>query len=430
MNDKIIYIGEAQFETEVLKSSQPVVVDFYSENSPPCEVLAPIYENLADKYRQYIKFIRILRWENRKLAKRLKVTSSPTVLFFKDGKEVGKRLTGFLSKTQVRTAVERILGDVLPRAEMKEVVCDVLILGAGPAGLSAAIYASRAMMKTIVLDISVPGGQAASTYHVANYPGTPGVISGKDLIANMRSQALSFGARIDDLKEISAVDLQSDLKTVQTEDTLYKGVALIIASGAKPRSLPVEGADEYKGRGVHYCATCDGSMYEGRRVVVVGGGNSALEEALYLARIAAGVTIIHQLDYFQATRIYQEEVYASDKIDVIWNSKVRQLNGPEECLESLLIENLKTHELSEVPADGAFIYIGFQPATDLYAGQIELDELGYIIAAEDTITEIPGVFVAGDIRSKPLRQVVTAAADGAVAGTMAERYVVALQARR
>jgi thioredoxin reductase (NADPH) len=362
------------------------------------------------------------------LAKKLKVTSSPTVLFFKDGKEIGKRLTGFLSKTQVRTAVERILGDVLPPSEIKEVSCDVLILGAGPAGLSAAIYASRAMMKTIVLDISVPGGQAASTYHVANYPGTPGVISGKDLIANMRAQALSFGAQIDDLKEISAVDLHGDRKTVQTEDTIYKGVALIIASGAKPRSLPVEGADEYKGRGVHYCATCDGSMYEGGRVVVVGGGNSALEEALYLARIASGVTIIHQLDYFQATRIYQEEVYANDKIDVIWNSKVRQINGQEDSLESLLIENLKTHELSEVPADGAFIYIGFQPATDLYADQIELDELGYIIAAEDTITEVPGVFVAGDIRSKPLRQVVTAAADGAVAGTMAERYVVALRA--
>lgn len=427
MSDKVIYLNEAQFEKEVLESDRPVIVDFFSDKCPPCDVLAPIYEKLAQKYGQYIKFTKVFHPDNADLAKRLNVIGTSTVLFFKDGQEVGQRLNGFLSKTEVRTAIEQILGEVIPPEVMKEETCDVLILGAGPAGLSAAIYASRAKIKTIVLDISVPGGQAASTYHVANYPGTPGVIKGNELIANMREQALSFGARIDDLKEITAVDLQSAVKTVQTEDTRYKATAIIIASGAKPRSLPVDRADEFKGRGVHYCATCDGSVYEGRKVVVVGGGNSALEEALYLARFAAGVTIIHHLDYFQATRIYQEEVFTNEKIDVIWNSIVRQLNGKDDALESLVIENLKSHKMSEVAADGAFIYIGFQPANELFAGQLELDEVGYIVAGEDTITELPGVFVAGDIRTKPLRQVVTAAADGAVAGTMAERYIIALK---
>ena len=309
MSEKIIYINADQFEEQVVKSRTPVIVDFYSEDCAPCDVLAPIFEKMADKYGEHIKFVKILRQDNREFAKSINVTSSPTVLFYQDGKETGTRITGFMNKPQVRKAIEEILGDVLPKEELKTETFDLIILGAGAAGLSAAIYASRSKLRTLVLDESVPGGQAASTYHVANYPGTPGVVSGKELIKNMREQALSFGAIIEDLKEIFKVDLAGEKKYVLTEDTEYFADAIIIATGAKPRALDAIGADEAKGRGVHYCATCDGSMYQDRKVVVVGGGNSTVEEAVFLTRFASHVTIIHQFDHFQASKTAQEEAF-------------------------------------------------------------------------------------------------------------------------
>jgi len=424
MSEKILHINSDEFENIVLKSEIPVIVDFYSEDCAPCEVLAPIYEKMAEKYGEHIKFVKILRQANREFAKSINVSSSPTVLFYKDGKEVGSRLNGFMNKPQVRKAIEDILGDVIPKEDMKRVDCDVLILGAGAAGLSAAIYAARAKMNTVIIDESVPGGQTASTYHVANYPGTPGVVRGKEIIQNMREQAKSFGARIDDLKEISEVQLTGKIKYVRTEDTEYFAKAVIIASGARPRALPADGADEFKGRGVHYCATCDGSMYQDRKIVVVGGGNSAVEEAVFLTKFASHVTIIHQFDNFQASKTAQEEAFNNPKIDIIWDSEVRKVNGQGHALTSVVIENLKTKELSEVPTEGAFVYIGTEPMSKMYREQIEMDKWGYIIASEDTKTNVDGVFAAGDIRTKPIRQVVTAASDGAVAGIMAERYIV------
>ncbi|MCR4435805.1 MAG: thioredoxin-disulfide reductase [Clostridiales bacterium] len=424
MNEKILHINSEEFENVVLKSDIPVIVDFYSEDCAPCEVLAPIYEKMAEKYGDHIKFVKIMRQANREFAKSINVSSSPTVLFYKDGKEVGSRLNGFMNKPQVRKAIEDILGDVIPKEDMKRVDCDVLILGAGAAGLSAAIYAARAKMNTVVIDESVPGGQTASTYHVSNYPGTPGVVRGKEIIQNMREQAKSFGARIDDLKEISEVRFSEKIKYVRTEDTEYFAKAVIIASGARPRALPADGADEFKGRGVHYCATCDGSMYQDRKIVVVGGGNSAVEEAVFLTKFASHVTIIHQFDNFQASKTAQEEAFSNPKIDIIWDSEVRKVNGQGHALTSVVIENLKTKELSEVPTEGAFVYIGTEPMSKMYTNQVEIDKWGYIVASEDTKTNVDGVFAAGDIRTKPIRQVVTAASDGAVAGIMAERYVV------
>jgi thioredoxin reductase (NADPH) len=202
-----MHITGGEFKSAVLESEIPVVIDFFSDDCAPCDVLAPIFEKMADKYAGHIRFVKIHRQENRDFAKSLNVTGSPTVLFFKDGKEGGARLSGFMNKPQVRRAIEEILGDVLPKEPIKRVDCDVLILGAGAAGLAAAIYTSRAKLSTIVVDISVPGGQAASTYHIENYPGTPGMVRGRDLIANMREQALSFGAKLDDLKEIFDIRL-------------------------------------------------------------------------------------------------------------------------------------------------------------------------------------------------------------------------------
>lgn len=424
MSDGITYINADRFEAEVLQSEKPVIVDFYSEECPPCEALAPIYEKMAEKYGAYLKFVKIHRQANRELAKSVNVNSSPTVLFFKNGQEIGVRLNGFLSKPQVRKAIESVLGDLLPAVPLRRETYDVIILGAGAAGLAAAIYTARAKMKTVVIDESVPGGQAASTYHVANYPGTPGVIRGKELIQNMREQAVSFGAVIEDLKEVFEVRLAGPEKYVRTEDADYYGKVIIIASGAQPRALPAEGAAEFKGRGVHYCATCDGAMYQGRRVVVVGGGNSAVEEALFLTRFASQVTIVHQFDHFQAGKAAQEEALHHPKIRVVWDSEVRRVNGEGHSLTGVIVENVKTKQITEIPTDGAFIYIGTTPRSEFYRGQLELDPMGYVVAGEDTKTSLEGVFAAGDIRTKPIRQVVTAAADGAVAGVMAERFLL------
>ena len=422
MSHNIAYINSDAFEETVLKSALPVIVDFFSDDCPPCDVLAPIFEKMAEKYDGHIKFVKIFRQENRALAASFDVSGSPTVLFFNNGTEVGHRLTGYMNKPQVRMAIEEILGDVLPKEPMKRVDCDVLILGAGPAGLSAAIYAARAKRHTVVVDISVSGGQAASTYHIENYPGTPGVIRGKELIDNMRAQAESFGAKIHDLKEIFEVSLTEKTKMVRTEDTEYTAQAVVIASGASPKALPALHADEFKGRGVHYCATCDGSMYQDREIVVIGGGDAAVEEADFLTKFASRVTLIHRSS-FRAAKSALDRLFANDKIDVITEARVAKVNGEGHALTSVVIENVKTGQSYDYPTEGAFVYIGVEPASQPYRGQLELDEGGYILAGEDMRTNIEGVFAAGDIRKKAVRQVVTATSDGAVAGIMAERYL-------
>ncbi len=424
MSKNILHINGDEFDSVVLKGEIPVIVDFYSDECPPCEELAPIFEKMAEKYGEHIKFVKIFRQENKEFAKSINVTGSPTVLFYKNGKEVGQRLSGFMNKPQVRKAIEEILGDVIPKGATKRVDCDVIILGAGAAGLSAAIYAARAKMNTIVIDESISGGQTGTTYHVANYPGTPGVIRGKELTENMRKQAISFGTVIEDLKEIFEVQLIGDTKLVRTEDTDFYAKAVIIAAGAQPRPLNAEGAADFKGRGVHYCATCDGAMYQDRKIIVVGGGSSAIEEAVYLTKYASHVTIIHRSDNFRATKMALDEASSNRKIDIITNTIVKKVNGSGHALTSVILENVKTGEITEMPTEGAFVYIGTEPLTKMFSRQVETDDTGYIIAGEDTKTNIPGVFVAGDIRTKQIRQVVTAAADGAIAGIMAERYVI------
>lgn len=420
MDHNIVYTDAAGYEDKI-KGNEMVIVDFYSDDCPPCEMLAPIFERMAQLHGNRIRFVKIKREENREFARGIGVTGSPTVLFYKNGEEIAPRLGGFLTKPQVRMALEAAYGSNLAPTEMKEVFCDVLILGAGTAGLSAALYAGRAMLNTVVVDELPPGGQTASTLHVENYPGVAGKTKGKDLIGAMRLQAESFGAVIDDLKEISEISLRD--KTVRTEDTVYHAKALILATGARPRALPAENADEFKGKGVHYCATCDGSMYQNRKIVVVGGGNSAVEEAVFLSKYASDITVIHQFDHFQASRTAQQALMNDPKIHVIWDSEIRRVNGQGHALTSVEIENLKTGEHSLIDTEGAFVYIGTQPMTELFSGQIKTDSWGYVVAGEDTKTDLDGIFVAGDVRTKQIRQVVTAAADGAVAAIQAERYI-------
>jgi thioredoxin reductase (NADPH) len=382
---------------------------------------------MAEKYGDYIKFVKIMRQESRELALSYGVSGSPTVLFFKNGEEIGSRLSGFMTKPQVRKAIEEILGDVIPPAPMQRIDCDLLILGGGPAGLSAGIYAGRAKLNTVIVEESICGGQAASTNHIANYPGTEGAINGKELAKNMKEQAESFGVRVDDLKEIFEVRLNRPEKYIRTEDTEYYAKAIILATGARPRPLDAAGAGERKGRGVHYCATCDGAMYEGTDVIVVGGGSAAIEEAVFLTRFADHVTIVHRRDGFRAAQIELDEARENEKITILTNKIVKEVVGGEHVLKEVVLKDVKTGAEEILPVSGAFVYVGNDPQTQMFKGQIDIDDSGYIVASEDTRTNVQGVFAAGDVRTKAVRQVATATSDGAVAAIMAEKYLASIK---
>ncbi len=422
MNDKVVFTNAQNFEQEVLKSQLPVTVYFYSEDCPPCTPLDSIFERTAEKYGDRMKFVKIFRQQNRQLAESYNVKSSPTLLFFKDGEEVCSRLNGYISNPELRQVIEGVIGGTCIIKERQKVHCDVLILGAGPAGLTAAIYAARAKLFTVVIDEGLPGGQVATTYHVANYPGTNGVIRGLDLVENMKKQALDFGALIDDLKEISEINLDGDEKYFGTENTDYYAKTVIIATGAQPRKLPAEGEREFRGRGVHYCATCDGAMYQDANLLVIGGGNSAVEEAVFLTRYAKHVTMIHQFDNFQASKAAQDEVLKNPDISVVWDSEVRKIDG-DNFVTGVTIENLKTKEQSRIDTDGLFVYIGMEPKTKLFKDKLLMNEYGYIITDEDMKTNLPGIYAAGDVREKKIRQISTAVGDGTIAGIMVERYI-------
>ena len=300
---------------------------------------------------------------------------------------------------------------------------DLIIVGAGPAGLSAAIYAARARLRTLVLDESVPGGQVKTTHKVSNYPGFPEDIKGTDLAKAFATQAERFGATIRRAVEITKHDLIGPVKSFELdEEETVEAPAVIIATGAKPRDLGVPGESKFKGRGISYCATCDGAYFEGKDIHVIGGGNSAVEESLFLTQFARSVTIIHQFDHFQAEAATAEEALHNPKIKVIWDSEPRAFVG-EGGLQSLTIENVKTKARTVLKTDGVFVFIGYVPRTDLVKGVVPLNKWGYVETGEDMSTPVPGLYVAGDLRSKSFRQITTAVADGTIASLAAQKYV-------
>ena len=300
---------------------------------------------------------------------------------------------------------------------------DLIIVGAGPAGLSAAIYAARARLKTLVLDESVPGGQMKTTHKVSNYPGFPEDVKGADLAKAFSTQAERFGAKVRRAIEITAHDLSGPVKTFELdEEEQVEAPAVIVATGAKPRELGVPGESKYRGRGISYCATCDGAYFDGKEIHVIGGGNSAVEESLFLTQFAKKVTIVHQFDHFQAEPVSAAEALAHPKIEVIWDSEPRAFLG-ENQLEKLRIENVKTKEVRELATDGVFVFVGYLPRTDLVKGLVEMNEWGYVETGEDMGTNVPGVYVAGDIRSKRFRQITTAVADGTIAALAVQKFV-------
>ncbi|NLJ34556.1 MAG: thioredoxin-disulfide reductase [Firmicutes bacterium] len=297
---------------------------------------------------------------------------------------------------------------------------DVIIIGGGPAGLTAGIYASRAKLKTILIEKGMAGGQIAVTEKVENYAGFSAG-AGRELIAIMEGQAREFGTEMV-MGEVKAVRLSEDIKVVTTNRGEYRAPVVILATGSHSRKLNVPGEDEFMGRGVSFCATCDGPFYEGLPVMVVGGGDAAVEEGLALTRYAQKVYLVHRRDALRATKIVQERAFANDKIAFIWDSVVEELVGDQQ-LEKALVRNVKDGQVREVDISGIFIYIGFIPNTAFVADEVEVDEGGYIITNDVMETSVPGVYAAGDCRRKLLRQAVTAAGDGATAAFAAEKYL-------
>ena len=302
-----------------------------------------------------------------------------------------------------------------------EHIYDMIIVGGGPAGYTAALYAARAGLDTILVEKMSPGGQMALTGDIDNYPGFAEGIDGFTLGMQMQQGAERFGA-ITEYDEIVSVDLSGEIKRLMTPDRVLLGKTVVISTGANPRKLGLEEEDELLGRGVHYCAHCDGRFYKGKTVVVVGGGNSAAQDALYLSRLAEKVYVVHRRDSLRATRIYHQPLMDAENIEFVWNSAVERIVA-EDRLSSIIVSDLISGEKREIACDGVFVSIGREPVTDFLGDSLSLDSAGYIIADESCETAIPGVYAVGDVRTKLLRQVVTAAADGAVAAHMAEEYL-------
>ncbi|MCM1265284.1 MAG: thioredoxin-disulfide reductase [Candidatus Gastranaerophilales bacterium] len=302
---------------------------------------------------------------------------------------------------------------------------DTIILGGGPAGLSAGIYAARSNTKTAIIDISMLGGQPSNYLELENYPGFP-VIGGYDLMEKFEEHADKFGIAKFPMQEIQSVDLVSNPKIITTMDDVFKAKAVIIACGAQSKKLGVKGEEEFIGRGVSYCAVCDGAFYQDKTVAVVGGGNAAVEEAMYLTKFAQKVYVIHRRDELRADKIVQERAFANDKLEFIFDTTVQEIQG-EDVVNRLVIANVKTGEVANLKVDGIFPYIGFAPNIAGINGQVKQDENGFIITDETMQTSVEGVFAVGDVRKTPLRQVITAASDGAIGAVYAGKYIEKLQ---
>jgi len=299
---------------------------------------------------------------------------------------------------------------------------DVIIIGGGPAGLTAGLYASRARLKALLLEGMIVGGQMVTTDIVENYPGFPQGISGAELTTIMEEQAKRFGLMME-MGEVIGLEVAGGNKIIKTAEREYRADAIIICTGTEYRKLGIPGEAEFTGHGLSYCATCDGAFFQDSKIVVVGGGDSALTEALFLTKFAKEITIIHRRDALRATKIYQERAFANPKINFLWNSVVEEVRG-DQTVHSVLVKDVISNEVREVPTEGVFMFIGIEPKTAFLKGVVELDESGYIIVDENTLqTTVDGIFAAGDARKKLLRQVATAVGDGATAAFAAEKYL-------
>ncbi len=301
-------------------------------------------------------------------------------------------------------------------------VLDMAVIGAGPAGLTAGLYASRAGLDVAVFERIAPGGQLGQTEHMDNYPGFPKGAGGFELAFAMKEQADRFGTKHIE-EEVISVDLAADPKVLRTPFSKYRAKSVVIATGARPRRLGLELEEELVGRGVSYCATCDGNFFRDRDVVVVGGGNTAAADAIYLARICRKVYLVHRRDKLRATAVYHKRLADTPNLEFVWKAQIRKLLAEDGMLAGVRVELTETGDARDIPCSGLFVAVGTQPNTEFLEGALQLDETGYIVAGESGETDVPGVYAAGDVRTKSLRQVVTAVADGAVCAEGAVEYL-------
>lgn len=420
-------INAADFEKEVLNGGK-VVLDFYSTECPPCEALAPKFDAMAELYGSKIKFLKIYRQGNRELATSLGVSSSPTLLFFENGKQVTGSISGGIRKSEIQDRLDAMLtpeevAEIKLNQKPTVSEYDVAILGGGPAGLTAGIYLGQAKVKTVLIDPALPGGYVGLTHQVSNYPGFLEAQQGFMLAHAMSEQAKHSGIDFKVAVDVTSVDLRKKEIVIDQLETIH-AKKIIIATGTTPNTMNAPGEKEYKGKGISYCATCDAKYFADKEVVVIGGGNSAVEEALFIAKFASKITMVHQFDKLTANNAAIEQLQANPRISVIYNHEPR---GFEKKGDKMIttVENLQTKEYSTLEADGVFVFIGFRSNVMVLGKDLpEMNSWGYILTDEDMRTSIPDVFAIGDIINKKYRQITTAVADGTIAAISISKELV------
>jgi len=411
-------ITAAEFEQEVLQGGK-VIVDFYSSECAPCEALAPKFEAMAELYGHKIKFLKIFRQQNRELATELGVSSSPTLLFFDNGKQVATTISGGIKKAEIQERLDSMItAEEIKaiKAKQKPTVSeyDVAILGGGPAGLTAGIYLGQAKIKTVLIDPALPGGYMAITHQVSNYPGFTEPQPGFMLAHYMSEQAKQTGIDFKVAVDITSVDLLRKEIVIDQLETI-RAKKIIIATGTTPNTMNAPGESDYKGKGISYCATCDAKYYVDKEVTVIRGGNSAVEEALFITKFAKKITMIHQFDKLTANQTAIETLQANEKINVMYEYEPRGFEKKGDKMITTL-ENMKTKEITTLESDGVFVFIGFKSNVDVLGKTLpKMNDWGYILTDEDMKTNIPDVYAIGDIISKKYRQITTAIADGTIA---------------
>jgi thioredoxin reductase (NADPH) len=410
-------IVASEFENEVNRGNK-VVLDFYSTECPPCEALSPKFEGLSELYGTDIKFLKIFRQQNRYLAEKLGVKSSPTLLFFDKGKEVAERLSGGIKRSEIITRLDTMIPEEKVRLIKSKIIplvseFDVIILGAGPGGLTAGLYLCQAKINTVLVDIALPGGHVSTAHEVSNYPGFIEPQAGYMLSHNMSEQTKICGTIYKVAVDVTSVDLQNKKVVIDEYETL-KAKRIIIATGTSPNLTGAPGEVELKGKGISYCATCDAKYYIDKEVVIIGGGNSAVEESEFILRFASKITMVHQFAKLTANKTAQEKLFANPKISVLCEHEPRQFLKRGNQVVTV-VENLNTKELHELVSEGVFIFIGLKPNISIFRDKLELDQWGFIKTDEDMHTSIPGVYAVGDVISKKYRQITTAVADGTIA---------------
>ena len=402
------------------QAKQPVMVEFSAPWCVYCRRLAPALESVAEEYRDTLVFGAVNIDDDPELAQSEKIEVVPTLLIYQNGQVLGS-IVAPESRAQLVAFIEETLQHREQETNVTEHIYDMIVVGGGPGGYTAALYAARAGLDTVVLEKLSAGGQMALTQQIDNYPGFEDGIDGFSLGEKMKRGTERFGVETK-LAEVLSLDLSGTVKKAETSEGPLFARIIVLATGAGPRELGIEGEQELIGKGVNYCAACDGMFYKNKTVVIAGGGNTAAADALILSRICKKVIVVHRRDTLRATKIYHEPLMKAENVEFRWDSEIIELLHDEKVI-GIRLRNVKTGEETTLACDGVFVSIGRKPSSELVKDQVEVDPAGYIIADESTRTNIPGVFAVGDVRTKALRQVVTAVADGATAVHYAEEYL-------